>query len=183
MRSQALLAQKPKRVGLLANVGAKVRNKNETAKLFGNFLTVCIILWWLLLIWVGIEPLQFYPISYKCKRIFQQTLHPSLFPHKSLAFNKLLEWRVVLTLHHPSLPFTGSILRVRSSGRSSTPTTIKDYRKTINFCNPQKLDFNAVKGSEGWWRVETTLHPYKTLTLNNLNSKSEGWRVFGFSAI
>ena len=44
MRSQALLAQKPKRVGQLANVGAKVRNKNETAKLFGNFLTVCIIL-------------------------------------------------------------------------------------------------------------------------------------------
>ena len=34
MRSQTLLAQKPKRVGRLANV----RNKNETAKLFGNFL-------------------------------------------------------------------------------------------------------------------------------------------------
>ena len=44
MRSQALLAEKPKRVGQLANVGAKVRNKNETAKLFSNFLTVCIIL-------------------------------------------------------------------------------------------------------------------------------------------
>ena len=131
----------------------------------------------------GIEPLQFYPISYKFKRIFQKTLHPSLLLNKSLGFNKLLEWRVVLTLHHPSLPFTGSILRVRSSGRSSTPTTIKDYRKTINFCNPQKLDFNAVKGSEGLWRVETTLHPYKTLTLNNLHPKSEGWRVFGSSAI
>ena len=39
MRSQTLLAQKPKRVGQLANVGAKVRNKNETAKLFGNFLS------------------------------------------------------------------------------------------------------------------------------------------------
>ena len=38
MRSQALLAQKPKRVGRLANVGAKVRNINETVKLFGNFL-------------------------------------------------------------------------------------------------------------------------------------------------
>ena len=38
MRSQTLLAQKPKRVGQLANVWAKVRNKNETAKLFGNFL-------------------------------------------------------------------------------------------------------------------------------------------------
>ena len=38
MRSQTLLAQKPKRVGRLANVGANVRNKNETAKLFGNFL-------------------------------------------------------------------------------------------------------------------------------------------------
>ena len=149
MRSQTLLAQKPKRVGQLANVGTKVRNKNETAKLYGNFLTVCIILWWLLLIWVGIEPLQFYPISNKFKRIFQQTLHPSLFSHKSLGFNKLLEWRVVLTIHHPSLPFTGSILRVRSSGRSSTPTTIKDYHKTINFCNPQMLDFNRVKGSEG----------------------------------
>ena len=37
-RSQTLLAQKPKRVGQLANVGAKVRYKNETAKLFGNFL-------------------------------------------------------------------------------------------------------------------------------------------------
>ena len=33
------MAQKPKRVGQLANVGAKVRNKNETAKLFGNFLS------------------------------------------------------------------------------------------------------------------------------------------------
>ena len=32
------MTQKPKRVGQLANVGAKVRNKNETAKLFGNFL-------------------------------------------------------------------------------------------------------------------------------------------------
>ena len=38
MRSQTLLAQKPKRVGRLANVGAKVRNINETVKLFGNFL-------------------------------------------------------------------------------------------------------------------------------------------------
>ena len=38
-RSQTLLAQKPKRVGQLANVGAKLRNKNETAKLFGNFLS------------------------------------------------------------------------------------------------------------------------------------------------
>ena len=38
MRSQTLLAQKPKRVERLANVGAKVRNKNETAKLFDNFL-------------------------------------------------------------------------------------------------------------------------------------------------
>ena len=38
MRSQTLLAQKPKRVGQLANVGAKLINKNETAKLFGNFL-------------------------------------------------------------------------------------------------------------------------------------------------
>ena len=38
MRSQTLLAQKPKRVGRLANVGAKVGNINETAKLFGNFL-------------------------------------------------------------------------------------------------------------------------------------------------
>ncbi|OYP57443.1 hypothetical protein CIK99_07505 [Prevotella sp. P5-92] len=38
MRSQTLLAQKPKRVLRLANVGAKVRNKNETAKLFGNIL-------------------------------------------------------------------------------------------------------------------------------------------------
>ena len=149
MRSQTLLDQKPKWVGQLANVGTKVRKRNETAKLYGNFLTVSIILWWLLLIWVGIEPLQFYTISYKFKRIFQKTLHPSLLLHKSLGFNKLLEWRGVLTLHHPSLPFTGSILRVRSSGRSSTPTTIKDYRKTINFCNPQKLDFNAVKGSEG----------------------------------
>ena len=32
------MAQKPKRVGRLANVGAKVRNINETVKLFGNFL-------------------------------------------------------------------------------------------------------------------------------------------------
>ena len=39
MRSQTLLAQKPKRVGQLANVGAKLINKNETAKLFGNFLS------------------------------------------------------------------------------------------------------------------------------------------------
>ena len=39
MRSQTLLAQKPKRVGRLANVGAKVRNINETVKLFGNFLS------------------------------------------------------------------------------------------------------------------------------------------------
>ena len=39
MRSQILLAQKPKRVGQLANVGAKLINKNETAKLFGNFLS------------------------------------------------------------------------------------------------------------------------------------------------
>ena len=38
MRSQTLLAQKPKRVGRHANVGAKVRNINETVKLFGNFL-------------------------------------------------------------------------------------------------------------------------------------------------
>ena len=37
-RSQTLLAQKPKRVGRLANAGAKVRNINETVKLFGNFL-------------------------------------------------------------------------------------------------------------------------------------------------
>ena len=39
MRSQTLLAQKPKRVGRLANVGTEVRNKNETAKLFSNFLS------------------------------------------------------------------------------------------------------------------------------------------------
>ena len=32
------MAQKPKRVGRLANVGAKERNINETVKLFGNFL-------------------------------------------------------------------------------------------------------------------------------------------------
>ena len=32
------MAQKPKRVGQLANVGAKIRNINETVKLFGNFL-------------------------------------------------------------------------------------------------------------------------------------------------
>lgn len=38
MQCQTILAQKPKRVGQLANVWAKVRNKNETAKLFGNFL-------------------------------------------------------------------------------------------------------------------------------------------------
>ena len=38
MRSQTLLTQKPKRVGQLANVGAKVRTINETAKLFDNFL-------------------------------------------------------------------------------------------------------------------------------------------------
>ena len=39
MRSQTLLAQKPKRVGRLANVGTEVRNKNETSKLFSNFLS------------------------------------------------------------------------------------------------------------------------------------------------
>ena len=33
------MAQKRKRVGRLANVGAKVRNINETVKLFGNFLS------------------------------------------------------------------------------------------------------------------------------------------------
>ena len=38
MQCQTILAQKRKRVGQLANVWAKVRNKNETAKLFGNFL-------------------------------------------------------------------------------------------------------------------------------------------------
>ena len=37
MRSQTLLAQKPKRVGRLANVGTEVRKK--TAKLFSNFLS------------------------------------------------------------------------------------------------------------------------------------------------
>ena len=94
----------------------------------------------------GVSPAYPLPVDFTYENI-QQTLYPSLFPHKALGCNRLLEQRAVLTLHHPLLPFTGSILRVSSSCRSSMPKTIKDYRRTINFCNPQKLDFNAVQGT------------------------------------
>ena len=38
---------------------------------------------------------------------------------------------------------------------------------------------HLVKGSEGWWRVRTTLHSDIVLKLNSLHCQSEGWRVLG----
>ena len=31
---------------------------------------------------------------------------------------------------------------------------------------------------EGWWRVKTTLHPYKSFIYRRLRRLGEGWRVF-----
>ena len=110
------------------------------------------------------------------RRILPKTLHPSLWRCKLLSINTMTEWRVVLTLHHPSLPFTEFWLAFpRWRIAESVLIDLRNLRQ-----NQQELliwRWRSVKGGEGWWRAATALHRFNLLILWYLRPKSEGWRV------
>ena len=113
------------------------------------------------------------------RRILPKTLHPSLWRCKLLIISTMTEWRVVLTLHHPSLPFTEFWLAFpRWRIAESVLIDLRNLRQ-----NQQELliwRWKSVKGGEGWWRVVKGCdNPSPIQPIDTVIFTSKKWRVKG----